>query len=71
MFLPGSIITNKSEHVIYLTCGVKTREILPGNILFVIKCVWSNLENDYMIFAVEPTTGIEGWIKSRYVLTIC
>ncbi len=70
MFLPGSIITNKSEHVIYLTQGITTREILPGNILFVINSVWSNLENDYMIFAVEPSTGIQGWIKSRYILVI-
>ncbi len=70
MFLPGNIITNKPDHVIYLSKGVVTREISKGNILFIISCSWSNLENDYMIYAVEPSTGIEGWIKSRYVLKI-
>lgn len=71
MFLSGNIITNKPQHVIYLSNNSMTREILKGNILIVIKCVWSNLENDYMIFAVEPSTGIDGWIKSKYILKIC
>ena len=70
MFSPGNIITNKPEHVIYLSKSAVTRQISNGNILFVIRCVWSNLENDYMIYAVELSTGIEGWIKSRYVLKI-
>ena len=70
MFSPGNIITNKPEHVIYLSKGVLTREISKGNILFVISCTWSNLENDYMIYAIELSTGIEGCIKSRYVLKI-
>lgn len=70
MFSPGNIITNKPEHIIYLSKGPITRQISNGNILFVINSIWNNLENDYMIYAIELSTGIEGWIKSRYVLKI-
>lgn len=68
MFLVGDIIINKPGHVIYLSKSTSTREIHEGNILIVTKCIWSNLENDYMIYAVEPKTGIDGWVKSRYVI---
>lgn len=67
MFLVGDIITNKPGHVIYLSLKGSTREVLNGNILLVTKCMWSNLENDYMIYAIEPKSGIEGWVKGRYV----
>ena len=67
MFLAGDIIINKPGHVIYLSQSASTREIHEGNILLVIKCIWSNLENDYMIYAVEPKSGIEGWVKGRYI----
>lgn len=67
MFLAGDIIINKPGDVIYLSKSASTREILEGNILLVTKCIWSNLENDHMIYAVELKSGIEGWVKARYV----
>lgn len=67
---PGDVVVGIQGTPLYISKSINTWYVKDGNILLVLKSVWSNLENTDMIYVVELETKVEGWIKSFYLKKI-
>lgn len=63
-FKPGDIVAGVEGVALYIMKGAVVWHVKDGNLLLVLKCVWSSLENIDMVYVVDLETKVEGWAKS-------